>query len=172
MKDKCPKCGQIGIIVLEPPRKKHETKRPKRRSRTVLRGLGDWKNTEYRTDRKPGRYFRVHHYLTDKNGHYVRGKTGRPKSKFCYIGNFELAIKKLENLKNVLDENPPTSEELKKNHYLVGDSDLKYMRDTCNQGKKIDIENLKHDDIDLIYSIILDSNLWFIRNDRVFSKYR
>ncbi len=175
MKDKCPKCGQIGIIVLEPPRKKHETKRPMRISRTVLHGLGVWKKSEYDSTRRiPTRYLRVHHYVTDKNGDYVRGKNGKPKSKFCYIGSFESAFKHFKKCKDTLHEyyTSQKSEETKKNEWLIwGIQDYEYMKDIYEKAKKINIKNLKPDDINLIYSVILDSQLWFIRNNHVFSKY-
>ncbi len=175
MQDKCPKCGKIGTIILEKPRKRNQTKEPLRRSRTVLHGLGDWKKTEYSLiSRIPGRYFRVHHYLMDKNDNYVRGKNGRPKSKFCYVGNFELAKKKLKEIILILNEYAVSKlnivlEERKKNRLLVWNlEDLESFDTQYKKTTKIKIENLKPNDIDTIYKVIQNSHDFLVADNRVF----
>lgn len=171
MKDECPICHEIGIISLSKIREKPKPKI--RRSRTFLHGLGDYKKSNY-PDRGRTRYFRVHHYIYDKNGDYVRGENGRPKSKFCYIGSFEHAFKHFKNCKNLLEKyhTSAITEEAKKNEWLIWESsEYEYMKDMYEQGKKIDIENLKHNDIDLINKIIRDSQHWIIRNDKVCASY-
>jgi hypothetical protein len=80
-------CNKMGHLILEPPRKKNNT---------IYSQHRDKKFKLYPSSRKRGSYYRVHHYVSDEYG--------KRKSKWCYLGNFDMALEKLEKIEKSLEK--------------------------------------------------------------------
>ena len=161
-------CGKTGYLILEKPRKKKEVPNYLRReigSKTFNRNT---KHKEYEPSRERGCYYRVHHYVFDDSG--------RRKSKFCYLGNFDGALKKLKQIEKILGKYA-SSEKLHKpiynNDWFGWDLDLlKHIHDRIITAKKL--ESFKDNPnryAEIIFKTISAAQFYLIRGDKIFRMY-
>lgn len=153
-------CGKKGYLILEKPRKKHITYRHRFRNK---------KHTDYDSNARPrGQYYRVHHYVFDNYG--------KRKSKFCYLGNFEGALKKLRKIHEILSKyatEKPGNDSIYNNIFFVWElRSLNDIKNDINNAERL--EEFKQNPnryAEIIFETTSSANFYLIRGDHIFQKY-
>lgn len=152
-------CGKQGYLIEEPPRKKNITIHSRFRNKEYK---------PYTSTRKRGSYWRVHHYISDNQG--------KRKSRFCYLGNFEGALEKLERINEILETYATSSkgsDPVYDNDFFVWKiSELEDIKEMIKQAKKLDeFKEKPNTYAEIIFKTIADAQYYLIRVDKIFRKY-